>query len=704
MSSPKPLHPWQILRPLLSVFALLLLPLLWGDEGCGRGPRTGFQLFGAHSAFWIIPLLSLIATSEFIARRMRADLSLGLRLVVFLGAMYLGLSSFIHLVFLHRQRWPAPVCTLIVAVLLVDCARQLILSVATLGRTSSTENQQPMSPLRQLGWAIGLIAGIALLIVPRGCSWRSPRSAQSVEPKQTAVKLGPPRPLPFANRAAFTETTDQRAPIFGQLPFITEVPMWRGTVFHSTRGPGFGRHFPRATYLLQSGDWLLVHADSGLWLLETETLARRARLNTGAVAAVDVARGGARIAYASCGGQDDAWRRPCDLVVLSFPELTELHRSEIEYPSQLRFSPNAKLIAMSRGHFSGATVIEVGGQALFSSRLLSSSVAAVPISEKRLAYLDDSGRLAIEEANRKEALFLGRPDPPVMTFPFKLGMARGSGELVFDEAGDRVLEVGQSGALTLEGVRGEKPHPGKPLTGEELTKSGLRHGASNHSAEELDARFNVKQFRYEWHLDGVLGFVGRRGEVVGNYRDHIIRVTREGISRSVDFNEGESSQHTSFTKADLLFWHAGIKRVSVRRAQLGTAALDYEPELVGDFPSEYEPRLLLFPDGARAFIAIDERHHATLVRLPRGGKLAPAEPLPLNGLHSPRSQSAGDGRYAFLVEDGQVLEISAQKTQILVTDGHWPEQLSFDEKTRCFALADHRKRRLLGADCAGKAP
>ena len=96
--------------------------------------------------------------------------------------------------------------------------------------------------------------------------------------------------------------------------------MLRGAAWRGSRGLGYGRHEPRAVYLLGDGTWLLVFADSGLWFLESQTLDRRARLDTGAVSAVDVSKDGRRLAYADCASGDGATLKRCDLVVRRWPE------------------------------------------------------------------------------------------------------------------------------------------------------------------------------------------------------------------------------------------------------------------------------------------------------------------------------------------------------------------------------------------------
>ena len=103
--------------------------------------------------------------------------------------------------------------------------------------------------------------------------------------------------------------------------------------------------------LARRSAWLLVHAESGLWLVEATSLARRARLRTGAIAALDVTHDGKRLAYVECSLasrwalRPDLSEQPCELVVLEIPSLTELRRETIKAPHSVRFSYDGKTVA-----------------------------------------------------------------------------------------------------------------------------------------------------------------------------------------------------------------------------------------------------------------------------------------------------------------------------------------------------------------------
>lgn len=690
---------WQVLRPLLSLGALCLMPLVWGDEGCGQGARTGFALFGKHATWWVPMTLLIACAADFIGRRIRPAHALVGHLMAFLSMLYLALSSAVHAVFLHRARFPAPLATLLLIGLFADCARTLGQAIYALGRDPGDKSDLPPSPLHRV---LSLVVPILFAVLVIGGLLVSPRHIREPEPtidaKNAVAKIGPPLPMPFADAKLIELVSDRNAPTRGKLPITPPSPMWRGTVWNSPRGAGFGRHHPRYIHPLPGGDFLLVYADSGLWVLETKSLVRRARLRTGEIATIDVSSDGTRLAYADC-APADSWKHPCDLIVLRIPEFTELHRSEIRFPSQLRFSQKGDVIASSAGHFAGVTVIPLdASKPRWSTKILSTAVAAVPISETRVAYISDGGRLAIEEKERKEALYLGAGDPPVMEFPFRLGIARDRGELRHDAARDRLIEAQQNGAQVIDAVSSEKPTRGQPLTREERDAADTRV-VRNHLGEALDQRFGAKQFRYGLNVDAVRGFITAEGDVLGLSRDYVVRITRGSIMRAADFGESDSSWKTSVGRFDVLYYYETGGKERLQRIDLGTPALDKTPEPIGEFDTEDDHPPLVFSNGDRVLFRFDKEKRESIIRLPRGGKLGAPVLLPVPRISSVTTDVlSADDRFAFLTMEGSLIEITLDKAHILTTEARGA-RLSFDEKSRCWQIEEGGRRRLVGAGC-----
>lgn len=689
----------QLLRPLLSIGALCLMPLLWGDEGCGQGPRTGFALFGRLSMYWIPMTLVVACAAEFIGRRVRPEQALVGHLLAFLGTLYLAFSSVVHTAFLHRTRFPAPLATLLFIGIFIDCARSVGQAFMALGRDTSAAEDVPPSPLRRVLIVVVPILFAVLLI---GGQIASPPRARNLEApielENVVAKIGPPLPLPFADAKLIEVLADRSAPTLGKLPITPPQPMWRGTVWQSPRGAGFGRHHPHYIHPLPGGDFLLVYADSGLWVLETKTLVRRARLRTGQVSAIEVSSDGTRLAYAEC-APANAWQQPCDLIVLRIPEFRELHRSEIRFPYQLRFSAKGDVIASSAGHFAGVTVIPIdSNKPRWNTKILSTAVAAVPIGETRVGYISGSGQLAIEEKDREGSLYLGAGDPPVMDFPFRLGIARHRGELRYDAARDRLIEPQKNGAQVIEAASSETPKRGQPLTREELDAIDTRV-VRNHVAESLEQRFGNKQFRYGLNVDGVSGFVTAQGDVLGLSRDYVVRISSDGIMRAADFAQSDSSWKVSVSRFDILYFYETSGKERLRRIELGTSAIDKTPEPIGEFDTQDDHPPLIFSNGDRVLLRFDKDEHESILRLPRGGTLSAPIPLPVTGFGKQSTDVvSADDRFGMLTMAGSLLEITREKVHVLTT-AKFGARLSFDEKSKCWQIAEDGRRRLVGDGC-----
>lgn len=692
---------WQALRPLLSVGVLLLMPLLWGDEGCGQGQRTGYALFGKHSTAWVPLTLIIVCAADFIGRRVPPGQALVGHIVAFIVSLYLGFSSLVHTAFLHRARFPAPLTTLLLIALFIDSARSVGQAFLALARDTPSASDAPPGALRRILIVVVPILVGVLMVAGQVLSPR--RSHFPVEPTESVAKLAqlePPLPMSFADAKILELVSERSAPTLGKLPITPPSPMWRGTVWQSPRGAGFGRHHPHVVHPLPGEDFMLVSADSGLWILETKSLVRRARLRTGELHALDISHDGKHIAYAEC-APGDSWKHPCDLVVVRVPDFTEEHRSEIRFPKQLRFSRKADVIAVSGGHYFAVVVIPLdSSKPSWNTTALSSAVAAVPLSETRVAYIGGSGQLVIEEKDRKEPLYLGRGDPPVMEFPFRLGIARHGGEIVYDAATDRVIEPQRNDAQVIEFASTEKPRKGQPLTRDEL--DAFPSIVRNHQAESLDQRFGKKQFRYMLNIDGIHGFVDPQGDVIGLARDYVVRVTRDGVMRAADFGASDTTWKTSISPFDILFYYETSGKEKLLRIELGTPALDKAPEPIAEFDTEDDHPPLIFSNGDRVIFRFEKGERESILRLPRGGTLSAPVPLPISGLSLNSTDVLRvEDRFAFLTMRGSLVEITRDKVQLLTT-AEFGASLKFDEKSKCWKISEGGRGRLVGEGCATK--
>ncbi len=416
--------------------------------------------------------------------------------------------------------------------------------------------------------------------------------------------------------------------------------MWRGSAWRSEHGAGFGRHVARALYRLGDGTWTLVHAESGLWLIETATLARRARLRTGAIAAVDVSRDGSSIAYAECEPPPRWALQPqipngdCELIVLRFPDLREVRRVTVASAAQVRFAADGSVLAISRDRFGAPILVSIASeQPPWSVAASSSSVDAVPINANRVAYNADGNIMIVDRD--QGVVYVGVPRARTLGNPVMdmLGTGRDSGPLLYDAAGDRVLRpVNQVEVLVIERASSDTPAFHEPIARAELLATGL----------------DVVPNRVPAGPSVVATLYG--GGIV-------LRVGDKQVAYSADFADAEDRWHASATRFDVLLWRTQGGRVHLRRVELTSASLDVTAQGIGSFASDYDDHPVTFSSGDRAFVAATPTKRLRLIRLARGAALSPPEwtELPAPGWSD--GPVGGPDRYTYEAPDHTVVEI-----------------------------------------------
>ncbi|CAN5206811.1 hypothetical protein BH09MYX1_BH09MYX1_47870 [soil metagenome] len=106
------------------------------------------------------------------------------------------------------------------------------------------------------------------------------------------------------------------------------------------------------------GEWIVVLAESGLWLLEGESLATRARLFADANGDVATSPDGLHLAFGACDATGSAsTKKPrCGVDVREFPGLEREHFFETDSPSRIRWSQDGTELAIASRAASTTTI------------------------------------------------------------------------------------------------------------------------------------------------------------------------------------------------------------------------------------------------------------------------------------------------------------------------------------------------------------
>lgn len=479
----------------------------------------------------------------------------------------------------------------------------------------------------------------------------------------------------------------------------------RGATWAAGGTRGFGRHTALAVHPLADPEWILVHAESGLWLVEARTLVRRARLRTGLVSACGVANDGRAIAFAE-GKQTENGRlgsvavEAQELVVLAFPSLDPIGRYPLPKPAhEIRFGADGRTVSSAAGLFGGATIVALGGGggAPWTTTVHSDAVAAVPIGADRAAYLTSSAVLVVEARGRS----LFRYDLPrerVDLVFFKVGVAEFGGELHHDPASDRVLAIDRRHAVTIEHVGAAAPVRGAPidLGADDGAALGIEptaflddiamerrfgiprgpHAISVGDASTPEARARLPRRRVT---------LGRAADAFAIEDGALVRFSREGTLRSRDFGPASRDWRLSVAGDDVVAFASASSTTKVWRIAGGTS-LDATPLLLGTFESLHDHGPAVFASGDRVFSIANDAQRAGIVRLPRGGALGAPEWIDARAMHFAGALVSGDDRFAFRNDDGALVEIGRTTFRVVARDVDVGTKIGWDAAKRCWSL------------------
>ncbi|MDI1478861.1 hypothetical protein [Polyangium sp. y55x31] len=551
-----------------------------------------------------------------------------------------------------------------------------------------------MSRLAQ--YLVGSLALLLLLLVSmtvvtmtRGKPAPAPAPSASASASAWVAELALPPPLLPFPEGRVDLVPERRVGLRGIRRPQDEGLVERGTVWAAPSGRGFGRHVARSLHLLADPEWILVQADSGLWLLEAKSLARRARLRTGAVSAVAVSTDGRRIAYAEYTPQPDEdglreGEEPAELVVLEFPSLLEVHRSRVMKPVEVRFSPDARTVASAAKN--GATVVPLDGRgAPWTTKRApneaSDAIAVVPLDDTRVAYLTRFASLIIQDrgAERFEHQY---PLKSTDLIFIKITHTWSGGDLHYDAVLDRVLSVQDSEAVVVDAARTESPRLGHPIDVTAGPVDAMRPYALLRM-EELARRFPAAE-NLSFPSDHVRAALGARGDAYFLWGGAVVRLERDLALRSPDFDDVEEWE-SSQAEHDIVFTTHATNEMVVRRVSLDAPALDITPERLGAFAPHHGYRPFLFENGDRVFPIANAADRGGIVRLPRGGSLQPIVWFDAKAVSFSATTLRAEGRFAFVNPDYDLVEVAPEGVRVLGRIG-FGAAVSWNAKKKCWEV------------------
>lgn len=209
------------------------------------------------------------------------------------------------------------------------------------------------------------VFSLSLAVGLAGCCKTSKPPAKEdpeLPPPQAPIALGAEPAWPLPDDAlpddASVERLRDRTPgtsgafVLGEIPDV-ETPVRGALVPWHDGSTRFHPHQPLSATAIGTGNWLLVLATSGLWLVEAGTLAVRARLVKSAYMDVVASPDGSRFAYGRCENKQ------CFVDIRSFPSLTLVWSAPMDAPHRIRFSPSGSHLAVASTMRDSATVVDV---------------------------------------------------------------------------------------------------------------------------------------------------------------------------------------------------------------------------------------------------------------------------------------------------------------------------------------------------------
>jgi hypothetical protein len=413
----------------------------------------------------------------------------------------------------------------------------------------------------------------------------------------------------------------------------------------------------------------VVAANTGLWLHDTQTMERRARLAPGPILDVAASPDGARIAFVAGG---------TDLRVVSYPALATLVRARVDEPCRMRFSDDGARLALASQRDT-VTLVDIGSGKVTVHDTGEDVNDVFPMPDPdEVAYASDDDDFAIVDVSvgRKVWSSTSYFDRYLSAHPFMT--RRDQLAVAFDPVTGTLLGGGDDNKL-WRAVDARGPSKKPVIAPVELDSNVVEIGCCTGKTKADRRAFVALDNVSVRAVDLASGRLGPRfgplHDNVGSYEIRMallpsgdVLVTTWGNLLRWEPKSGMSAVSHDYRKAlaesasrsDLVFVVPGRGRFAVHRMPLSAPAADVETSVVGTIEIAGLPKVLVFGDETRV-IAGHHKGHLRLVYLPSGGALeapidtpAGVDHLALNASFAERDAET----HGYVDPAGNVYEIS----------------------------------------------
>jgi hypothetical protein len=245
-----------------------------------------------------------------------------------------------------------------------------------------------MASLRR---SILLASLLALAACRRG---HAPPPPTGVVPQTPVTSTFPALPTPAESTQVFA------SPVLGTAGDLSIATTHAHTIVGVRDTDGsFRPHAPIAVASVGrvGAAWLLVLAESGLFLVEGDGLALRARLFANASGDVASSPDGAMFAFGACEPAPDGGKERCGVDVRAFPDLRRLRFVETDDPSRIRWASDGSELAIASRANASVTVVGIASGALERFGSTAAVNDAAFVGKDAVAYGDDDDTTRVVE-------------------------------------------------------------------------------------------------------------------------------------------------------------------------------------------------------------------------------------------------------------------------------------------------------------------
>ncbi|MCK6592695.1 MAG: WD40 repeat domain-containing protein, partial [Polyangiaceae bacterium] len=529
--------------------------------------------------------------------------------------------------------------------------------------------------------AFGSAGCCGLLCAP--CSM--PPSGSSPLPPFTPP--GPPTPPPGPTvpgvgavfTAEPTKTRDHGASI--PLPKVS----LRGTFGAPVRGslieesPGKTRFVINRAFNISpigGGTLFVIHATTGIWLHETKSLTRLARIVPPPIHEMAASPDGTQIAF----GAGDALGGTVELRVIGYPDLTvKTAVSDIDRPHRMRFSPAGDRVVVA-SYEDTVTLVDVkaGTADVYDTGQDVNDAIVMPDRPDEVAYASDEDEIVVYDMKAGRKVFGSAPlvnDYQAKGWSgFSVFVERDQMAVAFDPSAGRLLGGGDDNKVwRIDGLRSGAPRLLNPIDFNGNIREILCCGAGGSYVIALDSA--------AVHFMSPKGAVGpsfpplvsstENAEIrVAWVPDGSVLIAAEGRAMrwdpasktalvSPDYAAAQIDAASSLDADSVFVACDGKKTCAVSRiVHASSPAPEVEAISAGNAEIASLSSLLEFSDGTRA-LAGSHKGNLRLVFLPFGGIIeAPIDPPGVRPGGS-FEQRPGGLAHAYLEPSGRVFEIES---------------------------------------------